>query len=89
MMLPMEPVEAAGLIRALSWQFSRVFITLDSQHGTSPSDINGAALRLALRGSEELSSRARLPCSGARCSWVCRAGAAAQKVESRVRHFAP
>ena len=61
MMLPMEPVEAAGLIRALSWQFSRVFITLDSQHGTSPSDINGAALRLALRGSEELATSGSAP----------------------------
>ena len=37
-MLPMEPVAAAALIRALSWQFSRVFITADSQYGTSLSD---------------------------------------------------
>ena len=34
-MLPMEPVAAATLRRALLWQFSRVFITPDSQHGTS------------------------------------------------------
>jgi hypothetical protein len=39
-MLPIEPVGAVALIRALSWQFSRVFITLDSQHGTSLSDIS-------------------------------------------------
>ena len=37
-MLPMEPVAAAALRRALSWQFSRVFITPDSQHGTSLRD---------------------------------------------------
>jgi hypothetical protein len=37
-MLPMEPVAAAALVRALSWQFSRVFITADSQYGTSLSD---------------------------------------------------
>ena len=37
-MLPMEPVEAAALVRALSWHFSRVFITADSQYGTSLSD---------------------------------------------------
>jgi hypothetical protein len=30
----------------------------------------------------------RLRCSGARCSWPCGAGAAAEKVESRVRYFA-
>jgi hypothetical protein len=37
-MLPMEPVAAAALIRALLWQFSRDFITPDSQHGISLSD---------------------------------------------------
>jgi hypothetical protein len=37
-MLPMEPVAAAALIRALLWQLSRVFITPDSQHGISLSD---------------------------------------------------
>ena len=37
-MLLMEPVAAAALVRALLWQFSRVFITPDSQHGTSLSD---------------------------------------------------
>ena len=66
-MLPMEPVAAAALIRALSWQLSRVFITADSQYGTSLS----IAWRYAVvgsRGSEELSPSARLPCSGARRS---------------------
>ena len=46
-MLPMEPVAAAALIRALSWQFSRVFITADSQYGTSLSD--SMALRCGWR----------------------------------------
>ena len=47
-MLPMEPVRAATLVRALSWQFSRVFITPDSQYGTSLSRQHGATLWLAL-----------------------------------------
>jgi hypothetical protein len=34
----MEPMAATALIRALSWRFSRVFITPDSQHGTSLGD---------------------------------------------------
>ena len=58
-MLPMEPVAAAALIRALSWQLRRVFITADSQYGTSLS----IAWRYAVvgsRGSEELSPSARL-----------------------------
>jgi hypothetical protein len=46
-MLAMEPVAAAALIRALSWQFSRVFITADSQYGTSLSD--SMALRCGWR----------------------------------------
>ena len=37
-MLPMEPVAAAALTRALSRQFSRAFITLDSQQGSPFSD---------------------------------------------------
>ena len=47
-MLPMEPVGAATLVRALSWQFSRVFITYDSQHSTSLS-YSMALLQLALK----------------------------------------
>ena len=46
-MLPMEPVGAAALIRALSWQFNRVYITADSQYGTSLSD--SMALRCGWR----------------------------------------
>jgi hypothetical protein len=46
-MLPMEPVGAAALVRALSWHFSRVFITADSQYGTSLSD--SMALRCGWR----------------------------------------
>jgi hypothetical protein len=46
-MLPMEPVAASALIRALLWQFSRVFITPDSQHGTLLSD--STALRCGWR----------------------------------------
>jgi hypothetical protein len=37
-MLPMEPVAAAALTRALSRQSSRIFITLDSQQGSPFSD---------------------------------------------------
>ena len=37
-MLAMAPVAAAVLTRALSRQFGRAFITLDSQHSTSFSD---------------------------------------------------
>ena len=37
-MLPMEPVAAAALTCALSRQFSRTFITLDSQQGSPFSD---------------------------------------------------
>ena len=43
---------------------------------------------VGVRGSEELSWRVRSLCSSDRCSWVRGAGAAAHKVESRVRHFA-
>ena len=43
---------------------------------------------VGVRGSEELSPRARLLCSSARCCWLRGAGAAAHKVESPVRHFA-
>ena len=50
-MLPMEPVAAAALIRALSWQFSRVFITADSQYGTSLSD--SMALRCGWRSRQQ------------------------------------
>ena len=46
-MLPMEPVAVAALIRALLWQLSRVFITADSQYGTSLSD--SMALRCGWR----------------------------------------
>ena len=54
-MLPMEPVAAAALIRALSWQFSRVFITADSQYGTSLSD--SMALRCGWRSRHRGSHR--------------------------------
>jgi predicted TPR repeat methyltransferase len=86
-MLPMEPVAAAAPSRALSWQFSRVFITLDSQHSTSLSD------SMVLRcGSRSMQRGAVVACTVAvlRCSLQlgCGAGAAAQKVESRVRQFA-
>ena len=37
-MLPMEPVTAAALIRALSRQIMQAFITLDLQHGSPLSD---------------------------------------------------
>ena len=37
-MLPMEPVAAAALTRALSRQFIQAFITLDLQHGSPLSD---------------------------------------------------
>ena len=57
-MLPMEPVAAAALLRALLWQFSCVFITLDSQHGTLLSDsmacaavgARGTTRKLSLHG---------------------------------------
>ena len=39
-MLPMEPVAAAALTRALSRQFIQAFITLDLQHGSPLSDSN-------------------------------------------------
>ena len=54
-MLPMEPVAAAALIRALLWQFSRGFITPDSQHVTSLSD--SMALRCGWRSRHRGSHR--------------------------------
>jgi hypothetical protein len=50
-MLPIEPVAASALIRALLWQFSRVFITPDSQHGNSLSD--STALRCGWRSRQQ------------------------------------
>jgi hypothetical protein len=43
---------------------------------------------VGVRGSKELPWRVWSLCSSDRCSWVRGAGAAAHKVESRVRHFA-
>ena len=54
-MLPMEPVAAAALTRALSRQFSRAFITLDSQQGSPFSD--SMTLRCSWRSRQRGSCR--------------------------------
>jgi hypothetical protein len=61
-MLPMEPMAAAALIRALSWQFSRVFITADSQYGTT-SLSDSRAWRYAVIGARGSVERAQAHCS--------------------------
>ena len=54
-MLPMEPVAAAALTRALSRQFIQAFITLDLQHGSPLSD-SMACAAVGARGGRRLSA---------------------------------
>ena len=70
-MLPMEPVAAAALIRALLWQFSRDFITPDSQHGTSLSDSMAlrCGWRTRQRGAVDACTVAVLKCSLQLAMW--------------------
>jgi hypothetical protein len=64
-MLPMEPVGTAALVRALSWQIRRAFITADSQYGTSLSDRMAlhCGWRLWQRGAVTECTVAMLTCS--------------------------
>jgi hypothetical protein len=70
-MLPMEPVAASALIRALLWQFSRVFITPDSQHGTLLSDSTAlrCGWRSRQRGAVAAYTVAVLKCSLQLATW--------------------
>ena len=76
-MLPMEPEAAVALLRALLWQISCVFITPDSQHGTSLSD--SMALRCGAWRSRQRGAVAACTVAVRRCSlqltmWSCGRG---------------